>query len=72
MGDLGTLKMLRICASAATFLFFIFSFVAPILAHPHMWVDLESRVILDDEHGDIDIQQIWLFDDFFSTAVIVD
>ena len=37
-----------------------------------MWVDLESRVVLDDGYGKVAIQQVWLFDDFFSTAVIED
>lgn len=35
-----------------------------------MWIDLETRVILDDHDGLIAIQQIWLFDDFYSAAVI--
>ena len=41
-------------------------------AHPHMWVDLESRVVVSKSDGNISIQQVWLFDDFFSTAVIED
>jgi ABC-type uncharacterized transport system substrate-binding protein len=41
-------------------------------AHPHMWVDLESRVVLNDKGQATEIQQVWLFDDFFSTAVIED
>ena len=35
-----------------------------------MWIDLETQVILDDHDGSIAIQQTWLFDDFYSTAVI--
>ena len=37
-----------------------------------MWVELESRVALSNYDGNISIQQAWLFDDFFSTAVIED
>ena len=35
-----------------------------------MWVDLESRVVLNIDDGSVAIQQVWLFDDFFSTSVI--
>ena len=37
-----------------------------------MWVDLESRVVLNTDDGSVAIQQVWLFDDFFSTSVIED
>ena len=39
-------------------------------AHPHMWVDLESRIVLHDDASPAFIHQEWLFDDFFSTALI--
>jgi ABC-type uncharacterized transport system substrate-binding protein len=39
-------------------------------AHPHMWVDLESRIVLHDDASPASIHQKWLFDDFFSTALI--
>ena len=39
-------------------------------AHPHMWVDLKSRIILHDDSSPSAINQEWLFDDFFSTALI--
>ena len=39
-------------------------------AHPHMWVDLESRIVLNDDASPASIHQEWLFDDFFSTALI--
>jgi len=58
------------CVAAAWFL--ILSMVTPTVAHPHMWVDLESRVMLHNAGRSIDIYQSWLFDDFFSTAVIED
>ena len=39
-------------------------------AHPHMWVDLESQIVLHDNASLASIHQEWLFDDFFSTALI--
>ena len=39
-------------------------------AHPHMWVDLKSRIVLRDDASPASIHQEWLFDDFFSTALI--
>ncbi len=39
-------------------------------AHPHMWVDLKSRIVLHRDASPSAIQQEWLFDDFFSTALI--
>ena len=39
-------------------------------AHPHMWVDLKSQIVLHDDGGPSAINQEWLFDDFFSTALI--
>ena len=64
--------MLKIFASATIAFFLNLSLVNPTLGHPHMWVDLESRVVLGDGYGKVVIQQVWLFDDFFSTAVIED
>ena len=62
--------MLRVCASAATTFLLTLSSVTSALGHPHMWVDLESRVVLNIDDGNVAIQQVWLFDDFFSTSVI--
>ena len=64
--------MLRVCALAATTFFLALSSVTSALGHPHMWVDLESRVVLNIDDGSVAIQQVWLFDDFFSTSVIED
>ena len=64
--------MLRVCALAATTFFLALSSVTSALGHPHMWVDLESRVVLNIDDGSFAIQQVWLFDDFFSTSVIED
>lgn len=51
---------------------FVMLLVTSAAAHPHMWVDLESSVMLNDEGRATAIKQVWLFDDFFSTAVIED
>ena len=64
--------MLKVCALAATTFFSALSSVTSALGHPHMWVDLESRVVLSIDDGSVAIQQVWLFDDFFSTSVIED
>ena len=64
--------MLRVCTLAATTFFLTLSSVTSALGHPHMWVDLESRVVLNIDDGSVAIQQVWLFDDFFSTSVIED
>ena len=64
--------MVRVCVLAATTFFLTLSWVTSTLGHPHMWVDLESRVVLNIDDGRVVIQQIWLFDDFFSTSVIED
>ena len=64
--------MLKVCALAATTFFLALSSVTSALGHPHMWVDLESRVVLNIDDGSVAIQQVWLFDDFFSASVIED
>ena len=65
-------RVLRVRALAATTFFLTLSSVTSALGHPHMWVDLESRVVLNIDDGSVAIQQVWLFDDFFSTSVIED
>jgi ABC-type uncharacterized transport system substrate-binding protein len=46
--------------------------VSLIRAHPHMWVDLNSQIVMGDDGMVTAINQEWLFDDFFSTALIED
>ena len=72
MGDVGIVRVLKVCASVTTAFFLTLSLITPSLGHPHMWVDLESRVVLNTDDGSVAIQQVWLFDDFFSTSVIED
>lgn len=35
-------------------------------AHPHGWIDLRSKVILDEEGRIVAIEQEWLFDEWYS------
>jgi ABC-type uncharacterized transport system substrate-binding protein len=65
-------RVLRVRALAATTFFLTLSSATSALGHPHMWVDLQSRVVLNIDDGSVAIQQVWLFDDFFSTSVIED
>ena len=46
--------------------------VSPVTAHPHMWIDLNSQVVIGNDGKAIAVYQEWLFDDFFSTALIED
>ena len=39
-------------------------------AHPHMWIDLRSQIVMQGDGQVSAIYQEWLFDDFFSTALI--
>ena len=64
--------MRTFCAYVAIAFPLLLSLVTPTVGHPHMWVDLESRVVLNIDDGSVAIQQVWLFDDFFSTSVIED
>lgn len=65
-------RVLRVRTLVATTFFLALSSVTSALGHPHMWVDLQSRVVLNIDDGSVAIQQVWLFDDFFSTSVIED
>ena len=39
-------------------------------AHPHMWIDLKSDLIIKQKTQVSAIYQEWLFDDFFSASII--
>ena len=51
--------------------FLLFS-ISSSKGHPHMWIDLKTNIILNDEGHASSIQQEWLFGDFFSAALIND
>lgn len=39
------------------------------LAHPHAWIDLRSRVLLDDQGRVQGLELAWLFDDYYTVLV---
>lgn len=39
------------------------------LAHPHAWIDLRTRVILDEEGRVAALELDWLFDDFYTAFI---
>jgi len=39
------------------------------LAHPHAWIDLRSRVLLDEEGRVHALELSWLFDDYYTVLV---
>ena len=41
-------------------------------SHPHMWIDLTSKILVNDEGLVSSIEQEWLFGDFSSAALIDD
>ena len=67
MGYVEAVRVRRVRTLVATTFFLALSSVTSALGHPHMWVDLQSRVVLNIDDGSVAIQQVWLFDDFFST-----
>ena len=63
-------KKLSVGISLFVFCYLSIGWFTPANAHPHMWVDLKSRIVLHDDASPSAINQEWLFDDFFSTALI--
>ncbi|MEM8948202.1 MAG: DUF1007 family protein [Pseudomonadota bacterium] len=47
----------------------IFSMSAPALAHPHAWIDLRSKVLLDEAGRMHALQLDWIFDDYYTVAI---
>ncbi|WP_394706052.1 DUF1007 family protein [uncultured Martelella sp.] len=45
---------------------------APALAHPHVFVDARLEVVADDDGNVTALQNVWRFDEFFSSSVILD
>jgi ABC-type uncharacterized transport system substrate-binding protein len=39
------------------------------LAHPHAWIDLRTRVIMNDEGRVAALELDWLFDDFYTAFI---
>ena len=42
---------------------------APVMAHPHAWIDLQSQVLLDDDGLVRALQFDWVFDDYYTVAL---
>ena len=43
-----------------------------VVSHPHMWIDLKSEIVFNKESNIVGIYQEWLFDDFYSVALLED
>ncbi|MGI9508810.1 MAG: DUF1007 family protein [Geminicoccaceae bacterium] len=48
---------------------FVFLGTAPAEAHPHAWIDLQSKVLLDDRGQVRALQLDWYFDDYYTVAI---
>lgn len=53
------------CVTAALFVLTL-GFAAPGAAHPHVWIDLRSTVVLDDNGRVTAIEEHWTFDEFYT------
>lgn len=48
---------------------FILLGAVPAGAHPHAWIDLQSKVLLDEDGKVRALQQDWYFDDYYTVAI---
>ena len=64
------LRMLGLCRLTFGTCALLIALMGAANAHPHMWVDLKSQIVLGDDGSVAAIRQEWLFDDFFSVALI--
>lgn len=54
-------------------LLFLLSLATPLaMAHPHAWMDLQTRFLIDDKQQLTGLDLIWHFDDFYSANIIED
>ena len=51
---------------------FYFFLITNSFSHPHMWIDLITKVKLDDKGLVTAIKQKWVFGEFFSASLIDD
>jgi len=58
--------MIRLLTALFTTLFF----VAPALAHPHVWVTMKSELVYAPDGTVTGIRHAWAFDDMFSTYAL--
>ncbi len=52
-----------------SFVIGLMAFAPGAFAHPHAWIDLRSRVLLDDEGRVKALELAWLFDDYYTVLV---
>jgi ABC-type uncharacterized transport system substrate-binding protein len=45
---------------------------APLAAHPHGWIDIQTEVLVDDAGRLEGLRQAWLFDEFYSAFMLDD
>lgn len=63
------MKSFRI--AGATF-FLVLCAAMPAAAHPHVFVDARLEVVADDNGNVTALQNVWRFDEFFTSSVILD
>ena len=47
----------------------LIAFAPSVFAHPHAWIDLRSRVLLDDDKKIHALELVWFFDDYYTVLV---
>ena len=51
----------------------LLSLAAPLaVAHPHAWMDLQTRFLINEQQQLTGLDLIWHFDDFYSANIIED
>lgn len=63
--------MRRSCLAVLAWLFWATVFPTGAGAHPHIWISAEASFVFKDENV-VAIRQTWIFDEFFSAALIKD
>ncbi len=55
------------------FLLVVLSLATPLAtAHPHAWMDLQTRFLINDQQQLVGLDLIWHFDEFYSANIIED
>ncbi len=50
--------------------FLLLAPLRPAVAHPHVWVDVDVRILFDDAGNITGLEQTWLFDDFYTAYAV--
>ena len=48
----------------------LLALAGPVLAHPHGWIDMQSRVLFDGDGRITGLRQVWLFDELYSAFIL--